>query len=127
MNTVTKAPEYLVWSYTTLLLCAGGWLTYWLMAWRREWKLRQATFADFLDDNPPALWISIVATLAMYVIGPSILPIVGLDLATLPGSTAALIANVGSYAIGLGSNFLVYKIARMLRAGSGGDDDGPQA
>ena len=123
MNALTKSPEYLVWSYTTILLCVAGWLTHWLMSWGKSWKRDRKGFVDFIDDNPPAFWLSIVATAALYAIGPFVLDIIGIHLASIPGASAAVIANAGAYVLGFGADWLVYGIATLVRRATGTPDD----
>lgn len=125
MNALTKAPEYLVWSWTTLFLCAAGWLTHWLMSWAKSWKANRKGFRDYIDDNPPAFWISVVATVACYVIGPTALPFFGVHLEQMPGATAATIANLGAYIIGFGADWLVSSVAKLVGRATGNESDKP--
>ncbi len=112
MNAATKAPEYLLWSWTTIALCVSGWLTHWLWQWRKAWKEQSKSLIDFIDDNPPAFWMSVLAAASLYIIGPFALSFVGINLEAMPGATAAVVANGGAYAIGLLADFIVYRIAK---------------
>ena len=123
MTVATHGVEYLVWSWTTLLLCSAGWLTHWLMSWAKSWKESRKGFGDFINDNPPAFWVSVVATIACYVIGPSALPFFGIHLEQMPGATAATIANLGAYVIGFASDWLVSSVAKLVRRATGADQD----
>ena len=123
MNALTKAPEYLLWSWTTMFLCVAGWLTHWLWQWRRKWRTEQKSLRDFIDDNPPAFWMSVVAAISFYIIGPFALTFAGIHLEQMPGATAAVIANFGAYAIGLLADLIVYHLAKL--GGRPPDDEQP--
>lgn len=122
MNAVTRAPEYLLWSWTTIALCAAGWTSHWLMSWGKRWKKERLGFRAFLQDNPPAFWLSVVATLAFYVIGPQILPFLGVDISAIPKDTASVLANFGAFFLGLSSDWFVYGIATIARRVTGSDE-----
>lgn len=125
MDALTKAPEYLLWSWTTVFLCTAGWLSHWLMSWAKAWKAKRLGFVDFVDDNPPAFWLSVVAAVALYIIGPYALEFVGINLATMPHASAAVIANLGAFVIGFGADWFVYGVATIFKRATGNDDPQP--
>ena len=125
MNALTKAPEYFLWSWTTILLCTAGWLSHWLMSWGKAWKRARLGLIAFVADNPPAFWLSLVAAGAFYAIGPQALPFFGIQLAALPEHQAATIANLGAFCLGFGADWLVYGLATILKRATGNDDPQP--
>lgn len=122
METITRAPEYILWSWTTIALCTAGWASHWLMSWGKRWKRERLRLVAFVSDNPPAFWLSVVATLAFYVIGPQILPFLGVDISSIPKDTASVLANFGAFFLGLSSDWFVYGFATMLKRVTGTED-----
>jgi hypothetical protein len=105
----------LSWSYVTLFLCFAGWATHWLSSWGEQWRLNKASLKDYYYSNVPAFWFSVIATAALYVVGPGLLPLIGLNMATLPGATATAVANLGALTIGYMADSMMYKIANLVR------------
>lgn len=97
----------------TAVLCFLGWAAHWFASWGEMWKTQRKSLVDFIDDNPPAFWFSLTATIAVYLIGPSILPAMGVTLpAQLNGDGVRLIAAFGA---GYMADSVVYKVANLIK------------
>lgn len=96
----------------TASICFLGWVLHWLSSWGEAWKKHHQTLLDYVDDNPPAFYTSVVGTLAIYLIGPSIAPAVGLTLPVAFDDPA--VKGVIAFLAGYGADSLVYKIATFL-------------
>lgn len=97
--------------WQTALMCVLGWGLHWLWSWREAWKTEHITLLDYIDDDPPAFWFSVLATLICYLIGPSGFSALGITLpAGTPETVPALIAAV----VGYSADSIVYKIANVV-------------
>lgn len=107
--------EDITWSFTTVVLCFLGWLLHWLMGWYESWRQQRVSLLDNILQNIPAFVISVVSTIAMYLIGPGVVAGIGLDLSLLPPQSAATLAKLGAFLGGYMADSLVGKIASMAR------------
>lgn len=100
-------------AHDTALICLLGWLAHWLASWGEAYKVRKCSLIDFIDDNPPAFWFSVIVTPAVYLIGPSILPALGVQMpAALDATGLRLIV---AFLAGYVADSVVYKIANLIR------------
>lgn len=97
----------------TAVLCFLGWAAHWFASWGEAYKAHKITLLDFIDDNPPAFWFSLTTTVAVYLIGPSIVTAVGIQLpAALSGTGAGLLI---AFLAGYVADSLVYKVANLAK------------
>ena len=97
----------------TGLLCLLGWLTHWMASWWEAWKVKKLSLLDFLNENPPAFWFSITATLAVYLIGPAALNSFGVQLPAAMDSDG--VALLIAFMLGYMADSIVYKIANVAK------------
>jgi hypothetical protein len=94
----------------TAILCVIGWLLHWLMSWGEEFKANKTTLRGYVESNPPAFYVSVLATIAAYLIGPDLLTTVGIDLPDTGG-----VRLLGSFALGYFADSAVYKFAKLSK------------
>ena len=115
VQSIVHAPESFAWSYTTLALCLSGWTLHWLASWAQSYKKTKQTLRAYVNENAPIFYFSIIATCSLYIIGPDVLILVGLDLQHLGSGAASTVANLGAFAIGYIADSVVYKLASFAR------------
>lgn len=97
----------------TAAICFLGWASHWFASWGEQWKTKHQSLMDFINDNPPAFWFSITTTVAVYLIGPSVLPAVGV---VLPAQLDQVgVKLITAFAAGYMADSLVYKVANLTR------------
>lgn len=99
------------WATFTLLIL--GWSGHWFMSWGVAYKLNKKSLLDFIDDDPPTFWFSVVSTVAAYLIGPELLKILGVELPD--GIDKDGIAKVAAFVGGYTADSLVAKIAGLVK------------
>jgi hypothetical protein len=113
MENIIHSPESFAWSYTTLALCLSGWTLHWLASWGQAWKKSKITMRAYVNENAPVFYFSIIATCSLYIVGPDVLTLVGLDLQHLGSNAASTVANLGAFAIGYIADSVVYKLSNI--------------
>lgn len=111
MNAITHVDESLAWSYTTMVLCLLGWSLHWLMSWAESWKTARTGIVELAMSNKPAFIMSIVGTVACYIVMPELANFAGINTAELPAGVTNLAALVTGYI----ADSVVYKLANMAK------------
>lgn len=94
----------------TAFLCLLGWALHWLTSWGEAFKANKTSLRGYIETNPPAFYVSVLATVAAYMIGPDLLTTVGIDLPTTGG-----VKLLGSFAVGYFADSAVYKFANLAK------------
>jgi len=100
----------MTYEFDTAVLCLLGWLLHWLGSWGEARKVTKIDLVKYVQATPATFWFSVIATLAIYLMGPGILPSIGIDLPDSPG-----IKLLGSFLVGYSADSIVYKVAALLR------------
>lgn len=95
---------------TTAVLCLLGWALHWLTSWGEAFKANKTSISGYISLNPPAFYVSVLATIAAYLIGPDLLITVGIDLPQTGGVTL-----LGAFAVGYFADSAVYKFANLAK------------
>lgn len=96
----------------TAVICFLGWIAHWLFSWMEAWKTKRQGLIDFVDDNPPAFFFSIVVTVAVYMIGPAIFTVLGIDLPE--GFSDPAVKGVIAFVAGYMADSFIYKVANLF-------------
>jgi hypothetical protein len=94
----------------TAVLCLLGWALHWLTSWGEAFKADKTSLSGYIAANPPAFYVSVLATIAAYMIGPDLLTMIGVDLPTTGG-----VKLLGSFAVGYFADSAVYKFANLAK------------
>ena len=94
----------------TAVLCVLGWVLHWLMSWREDFKVNKTPLLGYIENNPPAFYISVLATIAAYLIGPDLLSTVGIELPTTGG-----VPLLGAFAVGYLADSAIYKFSNLAK------------
>jgi hypothetical protein len=97
-------------SLGTALLALLGWLSHWLASWGEAWKHKRYTLVDFIEENPPAFWLSITTTIAIYLMGATVLQALGVKLPNDP-SMQYVVAFIACYM----ADSIVYKLSNLIK------------
>lgn len=94
----------------TAVLCLLGWALHWLTSWGEAWKADKTSLYGYIEKNPPAFYVSVLATIAAYMIGPDLLTTVGIDVPDSGG-----VKLLGAFAVGYFADSAVYKFANLAK------------
>ena len=105
--------------FATALLCTLGWILHWLGSWGEAWKKERKGLIDFIDDNPPAFWFSLIATVAVYLLGPTtIVAVLSTFGVTLPPAfDNQVVKLLFAFVAGYMADSIVYKISNLAQGG----------
>lgn len=95
---------------TTAVLVLLGWALHWLTSWGEEFKASKLSLRGYIAQNPPAFYVSVLATIVAYIIGPDLLTAVGIDLPQTGG-----VKLLGAFAVGYFADSAVYKFAKLSK------------
>ncbi len=87
-----------------------GWALHWLTSWGEDFKVNKTNLRGYIAKNPPAFYISVFATVAAYLIGPTFLATVGIDL-----GQAGDLKLLGAFGVGYFADSAVYKFANLSK------------
>jgi hypothetical protein len=96
----------------TAVICLLGWLAHWLASWGEAWKTDKKGLIDFIDDNPPAFFFSLIATVAVYLMGPAVFDVFGITLPVAFDDPS--VKGVVAFFVGYTADSCVYKVANIL-------------
>lgn len=94
----------------TAVLCVLGWALHWLTSWGEEFKANKLPLSGYIEKNPPAFYVSVLATIAAYLIGPELLTTVGIEIPKTGG-----VQLLGAFAVGYFADSAVYKFANLAK------------
>jgi len=96
----------------TAILCLLGWIAHWLANWGEAYKIKRTGLLAFIEDNPPAFWLSLICTVAIYLIGPGVLQTIGV---TLPSADQYAMKLGFAFIAGFMADYVVYKWMAMVK------------
>lgn len=99
-------------SYDTALMCMLGWFLHWTAGWGVEWKINKLSLMDYLLLSPPTFFFSLFSTLALYLIGPDLIAMLGV---ALPGGSQQSLKLALALMVGFAADSLFNKLADLFK------------
>lgn len=97
----------------TALMCIAGWVLHWLASWGVARIKEKKSLLDFLDDDPAALWYSIISTAVIFAFGPSLMPMIGIHLEDTNPDTVRTLALLSALFAGYFGDSIVRKLVTL--------------